>query len=529
MKFGRKMKNVLALACAVVLTVGVLAGCGGDKAATTDGEKKVTMFMSFAASTPGLAENIQDSQFAKELQEKSGIQIEFIQPIGAGLAEQFNLICASEDMPDLVQYNWTAYPGGMGKAISDGTVIDLNEYKDKMPDLIKYLDEHPSTKAQVTTIDGQLPAAPFIRGDESLYTSNGVAIRKDWLAELGLELPETIDEWEVVLTAFKEKKGATAPLQIDMAAFKLGYFASGFDTIYNYYREGEEIKHGVLDAGFKDFLACMADWYEKGLLSSTWSTADSATKDANLLNGKTGAMNMSVGGGIGKYMTNATEEGFELTGALPVTSKKGTLGKFGNREAEITQITQGWTAATTSAVANIDATLELLNFGYTEEGGNIYNFGKEGESYNWVDGYPQYTELITNNPDGYAMSTMLGQYCCSYSGGPFVQDKRYMEQYGGRPQQREAWHNWEQSRMKDHNLPILSMYFTDEEQTEFKKLSADTTTYMDEIIQKIILGNLPVDAYDDMVTELKARGIERAIELQQNAYDRYLEALKSLS
>lgn len=529
MKFGKKMKSVLALACVAVLTVGVLAGCGGGETTTTDGEKKVSFWMTYAGSTPGLAENVQDSPFAKELQAKSGITIEFIQPAGTGAAEQFNLICASDDMPDLVQYNWTSYPGGLGKAISDGTVLDLNEYKKQIPDLVKYLDEHPSTKAQVTTIDGQLPAAPFIRGDESLYTSNGVAIRKDWLAELGLEAPETIEEWETVLTAFKEKKGATDPLFIDMAAFRLGYMASGFDTIYNYYRDGETIKYGVLDAGFKDFLACMADWYEKGLLSSTWTGATSAEKDAMLLNGKTGAMNMSVGGGIGKYMTNATEEGFELTGALPVTSKKGTLAKFGNREAEITQITQGWTAATTSAEKNIDAALELLNFGYTEEGSYVYNFGTEGESYNWVDGYPQYTELITNNPDGYAMSNMLGQYCCSYSGGPFVQDKRYMEQYGGRPQQREAWHNWEQSNMKDHNLPILSMYFTDEEQTEFKKIAADTSTYSDEIIQKIIIGTLPIDAYDEMVAELKARGIERAIELQQNAYNRYLEALASLS
>ncbi len=526
MKFGKKMKSVLALACVAVLTVGVLAGCGGG-GTTTTGEKEVSFFMGFAGSTPGLAEDINDSPFAKELQAKSGIKINFIQPPASGLAEQFNLICASEDMPDLVQYNWTVYPGGMGKAIEDGTVIDLNEHKKQMPDLQKYLDEHPSTRAQVTTVDGKLPAAPFIRGDESLYTSNGVAIRKDWLEDLGLELPETIEEWETVLTAFKEKKGATAPLQINMTAFAKGYFTSGFDTIYNFYREGDTIKYGVLDPGFKDFLACMNDWYNKGLLNSSWSNINAATKDANILTGKTGAMDMSVGGGIGKYMTNATEEGYELTGALPVTSKKGTLAKFGNREAEITTISQGWTAMTTS-VKNIDAALELLNFGYTEEGSMVYNFGTEGESYNMVDGYPQYTELITNNPDGYAMSSMLGQYCCSYSGGPFVQDKRYMEQYGGRPQQREAWHNWEQSRMKDHSLPILALYFTNEEQTEYKKIAADTSTYADEVVQKIILGTLPIDAYDEMVVELKARGIERAIELQQNAYNRYLEARKSM-
>ena len=39
----------------------------------------------------------------------------------------------------------------------------------------------------------------------------GGIIRKDWLDELGLAVPETLDEWHTVLTAFKEKKGAEAP------------------------------------------------------------------------------------------------------------------------------------------------------------------------------------------------------------------------------------------------------------------------------------------------------------------------------
>ena len=43
---------------------------------------------------------------------------------------------------------------------------------------------------------------------------SGPILRKDWLDELGLEVPETIDEWENVLAQFKEKKGATAPLTI---------------------------------------------------------------------------------------------------------------------------------------------------------------------------------------------------------------------------------------------------------------------------------------------------------------------------
>ena len=41
---------------------------------------------------------------------------------------------------------------------------------------------------------------------------SGPIIRADWLEELGLEVPQTIDDWTNVLTAFKEQKGAQAPL-----------------------------------------------------------------------------------------------------------------------------------------------------------------------------------------------------------------------------------------------------------------------------------------------------------------------------
>ena len=46
-------------------------------------------------------------------------------------------------------------------------------------------------------------------------------IRKDWLDDLGLEVPETIDEWYTALKAFKEEKGATAPLTLNTYAFRV--------------------------------------------------------------------------------------------------------------------------------------------------------------------------------------------------------------------------------------------------------------------------------------------------------------------
>ena len=48
------------------------------------------------------------------------------------------------------------------------------------------------------------------------------------LDELGLEVPETIDEWENVLAQFKEKKGATAPLTILSNFWDVGAFMGAY-------------------------------------------------------------------------------------------------------------------------------------------------------------------------------------------------------------------------------------------------------------------------------------------------------------
>ena len=52
-----------------------------------------------------------------------------------------------------------------------------------------------------------------------------------------------------------------------------------------------------------------------------------------------------------------------------------------------------------------------------------YNFGVEGESYELKDGYPTFTDLILNNPDGLSATQALSKYThCSY--GRHVPDGR---------------------------------------------------------------------------------------------------------
>ena len=150
----------------------------------------------------------------------------------------------------------------------------------------------------------------------------------------------------------------------------------------------------------------------------------------------------------------------------------------------------------------------------------LNNFGIEGESYEMVDGQPKYTELVTNNPEKLSMAQALTMYVRATNEGPFVQDERYIEQYYQLDNQKEALERWSDNNHQKHALPQVTL--TQEERSEYSKIMTDFTTFRDEAIVAFILGSKPISEFDSFVQECKDRRIDRAIEIYQTAYDRFM-------
>ena len=516
-----RMKKIVLTSIIAALSLGALASCGGKGGTKQAAEgEKLTYWTPITSVATTLHNNWADMPLYKKIMENTGVEVEFIHPSGAGVGEQFSILLASEQLPDIIEYNWSTYAGGPGKAIKDKIIIDLYEHKDKFPNLMKYLEANDEVRKNAVTNDGELFSAPFVRGDRDLCVSLGMTVRKDWLDDLGLEMPETIEEWDAMLEKFKNEKGATAPLNISLESLKFGLFSGAYNTCYDYFHRDGKVTHGILDESFKDLLMQLNDWYNRGLLDKDFASIDGKTKDANILNGKTGAMQLSIGGGIGKYLSAAPDDKFDLVGVKSPVLKKGTYPEFGFNQSQIPPTMNCSFTAITYDCNQIEEAAKFLDYGYSEEGAMLYNFGIEGESYNMIDGYPTYTENITNNPEGTAMNVMMSEYCQSYDGGPFIQDRRYYEQYAGKPQQQSAWEIWGESNMLDHLLPNL--YVSGEDQSELSTIDSSVNTYMSEVVTKLIMGTESFDNYDKIIEELKARGIDRAIEIRQKAYDAYL-------
>lgn len=512
-----KMKKIVGIVAAAALVTASLSGCSGKKTSDNEGDK-LTYWTPLASSAAARFSNFGETRLAKELQDRLGTELEFIHPPQGQESEKFSIMVASNDLPDIIVYNWMKYPGGPSKAIKENVIIDISKYKDKAKNLFSYLDTHENVKKLATTDFGEVFSFPYIRGDESLNFSSGLIVRGDWLEELGLEMPETIDEWEAVLTAFKNKKGAAAPFSSN----NTNMFASAFDTNQGYYVENGKVKYGVTDKGFKDYLETMNRWYTNGLIDPSFATLDSKTIQSNILNDVSGVTVGSIGSGIGNWMSAATGDNptYSLEGAPVPVPEKGARAKFGNYQLTIPSSTTAFAAITTNC-KNIEKAVKFLDYGYSEEGQMLYNFGIEGESYDMVDGYLTYSEEITNNAEGMSMTTALSNYTLAYSSGPFIQDKRYMEQYAQLPQQTRAWETWTKTDVADYILPYL--FVEDGQMTEYAQIGNDIDTYVSEMVSKFIIGEIPISDYDNMLQGLKQRGLDKILEMKQAAYQRYLD------
>ncbi|MBP3361589.1 MAG: extracellular solute-binding protein [Clostridia bacterium] len=511
---GSKKRNAVRAGAAALAAVLGLGGCGGGPDKKAD---NFTYWMELTGAASAIVSNYGDTPLAKELQKRTGITVEYQHPAQGQAAEKFNIMMSSTNLPDIVEYNWTKYPGGPGKAIQDGKIVRLNDYVDKYaPKLKAYLEENPDVAKLCMTDDGDIFAFPFIRSTKKLCISQGLVVRKDWLEELGIAEPETIDEWEAMLTAFKEKKNAEYPLDMNTWPFTVGAFSGAYGTPMAYYVENDTVKYGPYEPGFKDFLLKMNDWYEKGLITPDVSSVAGNIIDSDLMTGKAGAVFGALGGGLGKWLAAAPKDGFDLAGVKYPVLNKGDKPKFNASQL----ITPGTFTAITTSCKDPDAAAKFLSYGYSDEGAMLFNFGIEGESYTMEDGYPKYTDTITNNSEGFAMSNMLAQYVQSYMGGAFIQDERYMEQYASLPQQQDAWAKWSEDDGLVRTEPYL--YYSNEKSTELVKKTTAVDTYVNEAVCKFIMGLEPMEKYDSFISELKNRGIDDVLSAKQEAYERYL-------
>ncbi len=519
-----KHKKLLSLVAVLLSSACLLAGCGGPRGQENaspitypeDGsvypmvcEDELTVW-SQSLST----EDLNSSPIGKAWQEQTGVKIKFEQPVNG--PEAINTLLASGDLPDVIISSLASAPGGIQKQVEDEVIIELDDYlKAYAPNLMAFLKANPEVDKAIKSDDGHYYYFPFVRGDERLVSSCGIALRKDMLDKAGLDLPVTIDDWTEVLRAFKAQ-GATAPLSYSFQSYELqeGYFSGAYGVVGNYYIDNDKVKFGFMEDGMIDAIKMFKGWYEEGLLDRNIVSVPDI--DGQIIQGQTAASVMWAGGGIGKYMNAKPSPSFDLVAVAPPVLEEGQVSDFGGKSFLYNSTNNAYI---TTECKNIELAVRFLDYAFGEAGHILMNFGIEGESFNFVDGVPTYTDAILKPEGGKSISEAMKPYIFASASFPGVQDYGYLDQYYQLQQQKDALTAWSNCNSTETKIPNIS--FTPEESDRLAEIRTNIEAYAHEMFFKYITGAESLDSYDKFKAQLVDYGVEEAIKIHQDAYNRY--------
>lgn len=181
--------------------------------------------------------------------------------------EKMNLAIAANDIPDILVVNEQQFR----KLAQSDMLEDLTDYYDTYAcDIIKQnIDSTDGKALENATYDGKLLALPSVQVEADGYVL--MWIRQDWLDELGLEAPTTIEELETVAKAFVDNKmGGENTIGI------VGPTING--AVYNTFLSTNNLNN--LDGIFQAYQAYPGYWVQDEEGKAVYGSTTEQTKEA---------------------------------------------------------------------------------------------------------------------------------------------------------------------------------------------------------------------------------------------------------
>lgn len=460
-------------------------------------------------------DTLQDLDAIKELQNRTGITIEYTELDFWTAQEKMNIALASGDYPALISD--LSYTGGSLSALEDGIIVDLT---DKLPELspnYQYLIDSNPEIAPIFRNDGKVLCyqSPY----ENFVENQGLVIRQDWLDEQGLELPTTYDQMFETLKTFRDAYGTSTAIYFNsdcnINGLTVGYdvavfSAGGTATSLPYYAVDGVVHCSLIEDGYRDFLKEMNKWYNEGLFNKDFGSIAYDPMGGELAelqaNGTVGVWCTS-GEGIG----NITQD----VSCVPnLVQNEGDM----DHQTSTSLVTDSTNTYVTSCCEDVETAMKFLDYLYSEDGILFYNYGFEGIDYTLDENNtPKFTDAVINNEYGVDVNNMLRirrpyTLCSSlmilYATAEFNTDLK-----------NEAWEVWSSNIDGAYYIPSNVSMNAEETQTSSYYV-ADIVTYASQMIPQFIAGDVSLDEWDAFVAKLKEMNIETCIEAEQSAYDR---------
>lgn len=475
--------------------------------------------------------NWEDLWFMQYMEELTGIHWEFNTIPSDSFAEKKNLILASGDLPDLF------YGGGLTKGDevtygTQGLFIPLNDLIDIcMPNFKAAMERWPELYSSCVTLDGNIYALPKI-----WQTPHAVAtkyfINVEWLNELGLEMPSTLDELYEVLCAFRDnpqlsENGTIIPFgginnsssQIDQlitAAYGLLGGDSAQLPLYDVI-DGEVVFTATTPE-YKEALEFIKKLYDEKLIDPEYFT-----QTGEQFNAKGANVQYGVFSSAAAYVVCDLEDAAAYEILTPLTLNEGDTPVWPKSSG----VTNGL-AAITVTNPYPEETARWLDYCFSAEGAHNVICGPEGMLWHWeVEGEVWVSEEEKFKESGLGSWSAYKMAYVTPDCGPLAVDTTLFYDLEKLPDVKKAYYDSTWERLDPYlKLRYPDMYYTDEEQTEISSLTVDIESYLEQTKAKFIIGDISLDEFDgEFKATLEKMNLSRLLELQQGAYDRYVANL----
>ena len=487
---------------------------------------ELTMFVCIPDHIKQYINKMEDLDGFTEAEKLTNVHVSFSTASNETLTDQFGLMVASGDYPDLCSNVTTNYGGGLNKALADEFIVDLtDEIAEHVPDYLSFISEEDEIHKSVVNDDGRYLAIYQVASEA--VVSQGWVIRTDYLEQVGMDMPKTIDQWEEVLTAFRDQLGLSDPmllrpnLESIASAWGVADYMAEASNPMNYatwlYNENGTVKSVFLEDGYRSFLEKLAQWYDTGLVNrdfvSRGGERDNAYKSV-YYSGQAGIF----------YCNNLSDMGLEnfegdqvsLSPMPYPVLKEGDVNQFGVKRDRI----RNASISVTTGCENVPLALRWLNFWFTEDGVKLANYGIEGKSWEYgSDGKWTYTDLVLNNPDGMSEFEARSLFSLADTMPTKLDPTRETTGYGD--WEWDCVDTWANSSTAAYRIP--SAVALDEEESEtYNAYATDIETYAMENLLKFVTGEQDISSqYEEFQNVCRELGTEESIADYQGAVTRF--------
>ncbi|MFD0696791.1 extracellular solute-binding protein [Paenibacillus sp. GCM10027628] len=241
--------------------------------------------------------------YLKDLKDMTNIDVKYKWTVPSSQYEQkFALAMASGDLPDIMELDQKNYE----KLKKQGVLADLTEAYNQYasPTLKKYMESDGGFAMKTFSSDGKQYGIPSF--EDPFLSTQLLWIRKDWLDNLNLQPPKSIDDLEKVAEAFvkndpdKNGKNDTYGIAMQKNFIYWGFDVRGFFNGFGAYpsvgdNQSAWIKSadgklvpGLIQPEVKKALSKMQSWYQKGIFDKEFALKDENKVVEDITAGKVG-------------------------------------------------------------------------------------------------------------------------------------------------------------------------------------------------------------------------------------------------